>query len=246
MAGQLMSNVPFGGCEALISSLGTTEFASTLHAVANEIAGIDEIFGFRASVGAPPQRLVSHGCSSAEVRASRYSEEYYKYDPSFSLCFSPPGSVAERRIAADEIGQLSYRSECYDQPAFSEKLSFSTCHQQDHFILNFYRKRGRPAVPISLLRPLAHLALPALAKHCSLIGVHGLSATERVERRLSACYSRLTAREASVCAKTITGMTAEAISIDLQISISTVLTYRRRAYERYGLTNANQFLNRLL
>lgn len=63
----------------------------------------------------------------------------------------------------------------------------------------------------------------------------------KVERRLGHIYANLTERERSVCARTMIGMTAEAIAIDLDIAPSTVLTYRRRAYERYQITNCNQF-----
>jgi DNA-binding CsgD family transcriptional regulator len=49
-----------------------------------------------------------------------------------------------------------------------------------------------------------------------------------------------------VCARTIVGMTAEGISIDLGIAHPTVLTYRRRAYARYGVSSAHELMGRLL
>jgi DNA-binding CsgD family transcriptional regulator len=63
----------------------------------------------------------------------------------------------------------------------------------------------------------------------------------KIERLLGHVFADLTERERSVCARTMIGMTAEAIAIDLHIAPSTVLTYRRRAYERYRITNSNQF-----
>jgi DNA-binding CsgD family transcriptional regulator len=49
-----------------------------------------------------------------------------------------------------------------------------------------------------------------------------------------------------VCAGTLMGRTAEAIGADLGIAPSTVLTYRRRAYERCGISSAVQLLEGLL
>ena len=64
---------------------------------------------------------------------------------------------------------------------------------------------------------------------------------DQIERRLGTIYVCLTERERAVCARTMVGMTAEAIALDLGISMASVLTYRRRAYERYRVTHSNQF-----
>lgn len=63
----------------------------------------------------------------------------------------------------------------------------------------------------------------------------------KIEYRLGQVFIDLTDRERAVCARTMVGMTAEAIALDLGIAASSVLTYRRRAYERYRFTNSNQF-----
>lgn len=63
----------------------------------------------------------------------------------------------------------------------------------------------------------------------------------KIEGQLGAVFADLTDRERAVCARTMVGMTAEAIALDLGIAPSSVLTYRRRAYERYQITHSNQF-----
>ena len=63
----------------------------------------------------------------------------------------------------------------------------------------------------------------------------------KIETRLGLIFGCLTQRERAVCARTMVGMTAEAIALELGISITSVLTYRRRAYERYRITHSNQF-----
>lgn len=68
----------------------------------------------------------------------------------------------------------------------------------------------------------------------------------KIENRLGLDFADLTDRERAVCARTMIGMTAEAIAIDLAIAPSTVLTYRRRAYERYRITSCNQFFLRMI
>ncbi len=63
----------------------------------------------------------------------------------------------------------------------------------------------------------------------------------KIEVQLGQIFGDLTDRERAVCARTMVGMTAEAISLDLGIAQSSVLTYRRRAYDRYRISHSNQF-----
>jgi DNA-binding CsgD family transcriptional regulator len=58
-------------------------------------------------------------------------------------------------------------------------------------------------------------------------------------------HAPLSAREAEVCAEIAVGRTSEAIALKLQISINTVLTYRKRAYSRLRISSQNE-LTRLV
>ena len=69
---------------------------------------------------------------------------------------------------------------------------------------------------------------------------------ERIAHRLAQQYPELTARERVVCGYTLAGYTAEAISLILGIGVSTIITYRRRAYSRLGVSNATQMIAPLL
>jgi len=69
---------------------------------------------------------------------------------------------------------------------------------------------------------------------------------ERIAQLLAQHYPLLTARERTVCGYTLAGYTAEGISLILGVGISTIVTYRRRAYSRLGVTNANQLIAPLL
>ena len=62
-------------------------------------------------------------------------------------------------------------------------------------------------------------------------------AMDMFRRRLDALGRGLTARELDVCARTLVGLTAEGIALDLDIQKSSVLTYRKRAYARLGISS---------
>jgi DNA-binding CsgD family transcriptional regulator len=68
---------------------------------------------------------------------------------------------------------------------------------------------------------------------------------DTIELRLRSMLPALTARETAICARTVAGMTAEGIALELGIKRSSVLTYRRRAYERLNISTALQLSARL-
>jgi DNA-binding CsgD family transcriptional regulator len=52
--------------------------------------------------------------------------------------------------------------------------------------------------------------------------------------------SALTPREQEVCRHILSGFSSEAISQGLGISLHSTLTYRKRAYERLGISSQNE------
>ena len=69
---------------------------------------------------------------------------------------------------------------------------------------------------------------------------------EQIAERLAQQYPQLTPRERTVCGYPLAGYTAEGISLILGIGMSTIVTYRRRAYSRLGVSNVNQLIAPLL
>ena len=60
---------------------------------------------------------------------------------------------------------------------------------------------------------------------------------EELEHRFAAHFAGLTPRERQVCARAATGMSIDATALDLGIARTSVLTYRRRAYERLNVNS---------
>ena len=53
-------------------------------------------------------------------------------------------------------------------------------------------------------------------------------------------FDRLTERERDVCERILLGYTSIGIGLDLNIAPSSVVTYRRRAYEKLGIATQNE------
>lgn len=236
--------------EALIDATGTASLGDVILAAADQEIGVDEVFGYWFEDGLAPVRIASSGrIGSSVARASLYADRYHSLDPLASLAAALEDGEPTRfgRIVAADVTDSAYRRECYERPGLSEKLSFARKRGGRHFVLSFYRNRDRRPVVAAALSELADMAFPVLRKQVELLGDGlGLPLAARVEHRIARAFPQLTAREKQVCARTLIGMTAEAISLDLGIGETTVLTYRRRAYERYRVSSAQEMIGRIL
>lgn len=65
-------------------------------------------------------------------------------------------------------------------------------------------------------------------------------------RRLKFICPELTLRERQVCILIVQGLTSEGISIEMNVSINTILTFRRRAYSKINISNSNELLHRII
>ncbi|MDB5583669.1 MAG: regulatory protein LuxR [Bradyrhizobium sp.] len=234
--------------ELLIDSVGTSGLGEAIRSAARSAGHVEEVFGFFIEADGRPIPLVSAGAlGSSRARASLYSRSLHSFDPLLPLIRSAPerASIASASLAIGDIEHSDYRRECFERPGLRNKISFFRTYGGGRYVLNFYT--GYPPARADALGDIAELTLPLLRKHGALLGDEcELSFLARLDRRLAAAYPLLTKREREVCAFTMSGMTAEATSLSLGISEASVLTYRRRAYARYAVSSAGQFIERLL
>lgn len=237
--------------DALLSATGTAALPVTLFEAFDRLMPVREIYGFELRRGRAPSPILSLGRGSgAAGRVEAYSRRYYGGDPlGVAMRRSRAGFALQlHRIDPNDIADSDYRHECYEQPRFGEKICLVMERGESWLVLSLFRPVVREALSRETrgrLHELASLTLPMLAKHQALTaGGTGIgdSFVSRIEVRLAAIHPGLTTREREVCARTLGGMTAEAIALDLGIGQSSVLTYRRRAYQRLGISAIQQVL----
>jgi DNA-binding CsgD family transcriptional regulator len=234
--------------EGLIDATGTGALPDALLDSADKVAGIDEIFAYCREGRAAPFSIASSGhVGSALSRARLYTQRFHLLDPLANMGEPVGKGMRMARLAASDVQHAAYRHECYERPGFVEKVVFAKARGNRNFVLSFYRRRERGSSHVDALTELAELVFPLLNKHVEMTGDDSdQPIVARLERRLSSTYPQLTGREREVCARTLIGMTAEAIALDLKVSETTVLTYRRRAYERYNLSSSQEMIGRIL
>jgi DNA-binding CsgD family transcriptional regulator len=88
---------------------------------------------------------------------------------------------------------------------------------------------------IEALVGMACLVLPMLPLNRRLPAALPELTPGQMEERFATRFGSLTPRERQVCARAALGMSVEATALDLGIARTSVLTYRRRAYQRLGV-----------
>ena len=230
---------------ALINAARDASFAHLLLTAAQRLEAVEEVYASLIPLDGRPSQLCSsgNGCDSGEC-ARNYAREFYRYDPAMNaLGTLTTRSGFARRVVATDIGSRDYRRQCFERPDYSDKLTFGWRGPTHSLIVSFYRRRAAGTDALERLGGLAELALAALVRRVRQdeeIATHPLVA--RIEDRLGFAFVGLTRRERQVCAHTIAGRTAEQTALALGIAPVTVLTYRRRAYERLGFGQAADFL----
>lgn len=233
---------PFLG-GALIDAAGADGFAPLLLDAANTIAGVDEIFAYRAAADGAPDALLSVSkIDEAATRAQRYVSDFFRFDPVTRVRAKGAGESFMVNVNAADLAQPRYRSLCFEGPRFADKLCFGWRDKTNSLVLSFYRSGSAGLGGERGLLPLANLALSILAK----TGKEPEPLVDRLEHRLAHHFPQLTTRERQVCARTVAGWSAERSGHDLGIRPSTVIAYRQRAYQRLGMHSAHDFLRTLV
>ncbi len=226
----------------LIRASRSGQLGPALLEAAHGLAEATEVFAYRLSLGRPPKTLMIYSLlGDASRRAHLYADQFHRLDPAASRLVAVSAGGVARHVLATEIPTTSYRSQCFDQPGFIDKLCFGWSGAEETTVISFYRQRNA-LDDQGGLSALASLGLSLLQASSD----RGESLTARIEVKLMFSYPELTLRERQVCARTLAGWTSGQIAKALQIGSATVLTYRQRAYERLGFSSAGEFLDRLI
>lgn len=222
------------------------EFGDALMAIARSIAGVDELFAYIVLVEQEPKVLISRsGLPGVEDRVEQYVRRFYHHDPAVrAIRTIPAGDSFVQRISLSSIVLHDYRTQCFTNPGFSEKLSFGWRGERYVLVVSFYGADGRDRDAMSKLANLASMTLAVLVRHYAPIDRS--NAVEVIEGRLRRSFPALSRREAEICALTIVGWSSTRVAAALGITAGTVLTYRQRAYQKTGVASAAELIVAIL
>lgn len=236
---------------ALIESVGTRGFAG---AVLGTLQSLIPAASWNAyQVGGEPRMYFS---ASHEVpdRTTHCWQAYLAGPHARDRTLQWDGADAGRahlcHITSGEVPD-DHRQRVYDAHGVAERISI--VRQQaggQIFAVNLYRHRHQPAFSdrhLAAFETVGPVLLALAHKHVELApparSPRDWLAHWRSRLQLDA--ANLTERELDVCARILAGWSLDGVAVDLGVSLTTVKTYRKRAFDRMGIHFRNELFSRV-
>jgi len=231
--------IPSGLVLNILEQLGTTGFYDGLLDWLQQEFGTEQCMLFYCPDGQQVSTLIykdyAREASGKRLAEAYVSERHYLQDPNFQLLKTiAAGEVQTIRFnsVSDNMG-LHYRKAFFETPGFTDKISVIRGTEQGNYYLNLYRRDPGFDSRFDDARFNHHV--------CSLISVlvskhFELNGNLRQEGPLAF----LSEREQQVCRRVLQGKKNEAIAAELEVAVSSVITYRKRAYEKLGISSRAQ------
>jgi len=238
----------------LIAVVGTPRFESEFFDIAHSAMNCHHVTAFVANetTHSRPRVVLAANAGNEPVArplADKYISQYWDLDPAnrtVPLC--QKGDSLALRIAPDvDINDELYRRDCYTSTQLVERVTLLQRRGDDVYRLNFYAgPRGRFAsAVVDHLMASGDLLMSLVVKN-DAITAREASLPDTLASRLGLVAPTMPQREAEVCTAIMLGMTSEAIALKLGISVNTVLTYRKRAYNRLNISCQNELMRLIL
>ncbi len=239
----------------LIDALGTLRFENSMLSLAQHAMRCSHLSAFSKSRARPARLLIAANVGkspSARRIASKYVREYWALDPANRFIAAEPrvAQGATIRMLSQEVENALYQRDCYLSASLVDRVSIVKCQADEIVRLNFYRNKAQGRftdADLHIVSQIANVLVQTLSKHDTMRPV--LNSEDRYQQycgRLAATAPQLTEREIQVCAEIVRGLSSEAIASSLGLSINTILTHRRRAYAKLGISSQNELSHMVL
>jgi len=238
----------------LISVVGNGRFEQSLFEAAEAATRCSHLTAFVSASRTAPRAVLAVNAGPqplARILADRYVKQYWDLDPanSFSGAGGVPEEGATLRIRSGEIGSPQYRSDCYTGVELEDRFSLLQPVRGKLYRINFYcrsRSGGFGEDAIRNITASADLLIALLARHETACTMSATTGSDSFADELRFLYPDMPLREVQVCVGIARGLTSEGIALENGIALNTVLTYRKRAYARLGISSHNELLRCVL
>lgn len=236
---------------AAVSAVDESYFPDRLLNVLRTLCGTDLCSAFQVEDDGSLRYLFASGRHPdipgfAEIASLDYAQRYWQRDRTTRQMLSAGRNsrpLPVVRQAWNGISDPEYRRACYERGQIVERL---TLYQSDgsRIFASAYRTRESgpsSAGEIALLETYAPILMAAVARHARfLVGVEPSilhPPSGEVVRNLLGAGRALSVREAEISAGLLIGKTQKEISAESGVALSSVVTYRQRAYRKLGVAN---------
>lgn len=233
--------------DTLVRGIGSDSFYKDVTSVMDGLVHFDRFYLFdgRGTVdGLEPLHAKTEE-GKPEVGHETYASRFLPADPVQQAinAASESGLMARLKVCPEDIVVPAYRA-MMEQAGVKERVSFVQGHGEGWRCVTFVRRvpyDGFSSQELVILEGFVRLLSPMVDRQRQLTGEVVQDRVARIadlERRFERICPELTARERQICARAAIGVSIEGTALELGVASSTVLTYRKRAYHRLGLTSA--------
>lgn len=230
----------------LIDSIGEDDFAPQFLEYVHRLCGADHM-SILCYNGTKPDMLVNVGPKSEIIQSLHkiYVDRYVDLDPFHSPCMraSHRSIPTLFQMNRDDVGK-EMREHIYIPLRFQETVVICGRAAGMTIGLSMQRPEGAGAISphtVDCISTVAASLLSITSKHLKVASRQeqaacSLSSVEEMERFIGNHRMGFPRREVQVCARVLHGISTVGIGIDLDIGEQTVMTYRKRIYQRLQIS----------
>ncbi|MGL9622495.1 helix-turn-helix transcriptional regulator [Bradyrhizobium sp. U531] len=239
-----------GDITPAVLAIGRPDFPNVLIDTLRRQAGVGHCMVFALTrTGAARCLLDAGNIPTGSDLGAAYAGQFHESDPNRDALFEAESEAPIMLPSfAPRMYGARYRKIFFKDSDIVDKCATAIWTGDTCFYVNFYRitSQGRfgdaerhrlqaigPAIGASVARHFQQAATPPDQNLAALFATR-------------APLSALTPREQEVCRRILLGLSSEAISQELGISLHSTLTYRKRAYQRLGISAQNELFGIVL
>lgn len=239
------ANPTAGDVTSAVLAIGRSDFPNVLIDTLRRQADVGHCMVFALSrAGAAHCLLDAGNIPIGGDLGAAYAGQFHESDPNRDVLFEGEVSAPMMLPAfAPRMYGVRYRKIFFQDSGIVDKCATAIWVEDTCFYVNLYRIAAQGRFSDAQRQRLGAIA-PAIAASVARHFQHGASTTP--EQSLAALFATraplasLTPREQEVCRRILAGFSSEAISQALGISLHSTLTYRKRAYQRLGISSQSE------
>ena len=234
---------PAGDITPAVLAIGRSDFPNVLIETLRRQADVGHCMVFSLSRAGAARCLLDAGnIPIGGDLGAAYAGQFHESDPNRDALFENEGGAPLMLPAfAPRMYGARYRKIFFNNSGIVDKCATAIWTGDTCFYVNFYRiaVQGRfTAAQRERLQAIAPAIGASVARHFQEKATPEQSLAVLFATR--APLAGLTPREQEVCRRILAGFNSEAISQGLGISLHSTLTYRKRAYERLGISSQSE------
>ncbi|QOZ79314.1 LuxR family transcriptional regulator [Bradyrhizobium sp. CCBAU 53351] len=239
----MASNLAAGDVTPAVLAIGRPDFPNVLIDTLRRHADVGHCMVFALDrAGAASCLLDAGNIPIGGDLGAAYAGQFHESDPNRDALFEGEGGgpIMLPAFAPRKYG-ARYRKIFFHDSGIVDKCATAIWAGDTCFYVNFYRiaAQGRfTAAQRERLQAIAPAVGASVARHFQQKATPEQSLATLFATR--APLASLTPREQEVCRRILAGFSSEAISQGLGISVHSTLTYRKRAYQRLGISSQGE------